>query len=333
MPPVQPSCRVPVAAGAASVSSSIGWLAPALSDERLVLDAWCGAAGPPVIDATPDVTPAASHELVVVSWNVHVGAADVPGLVQRLRAGAFTGGVPVSRFVLLLQEARRADPSVPDAIEPGGRVARAIRTAAGSDRTDIVRVARSLGLALYYAPSMRNGHPLETDEDRGNAILSTEPLSEFTAIELPFERQRRVAVSAIAGGRDVGGRPWRLRVVSAHLDSLASARRLWIAGPRTRGRQARGLLEALRANGRDEPMVIGGDLNTWLGFSDPAYRAVAEVVPDAARRDRRPTFAGLLRLDHLFARLPRGWSVGATRIDDRLGSDHHPLLARIRISS
>jgi endonuclease/exonuclease/phosphatase (EEP) superfamily protein YafD len=73
-------------------------------------------------------------------------------------------------------------------------------------------------------------------------------------------------------------------------------------------------------------------LNTWLGFSDPAYRAVARVIPDAVKHDRRPTF-GLLRLDHLFARLPHAWSVGASRVDDRLGSDHHPLLARIRIAS
>ena len=36
---------------------------------------------------------------------------------------------------------------------------------------------------------MRNG--AATDEDRGNAILFTRPLSRLTAVELPMERQRR----------------------------------------------------------------------------------------------------------------------------------------------
>ena len=48
---------------------------------------------------------------------------------------------------------------------------------------------------------MRNGRPPQTDEDRGNAILSTEPLADLTAIELPFEQQRRVAVAATLRSR------------------------------------------------------------------------------------------------------------------------------------
>ena len=64
----------------------------------------------------------------------------------------------------------------------------------GHERIDIVEAAGRLGLSLVYVPSMRNGS--DTDEDRGNAILSTEPLSDVAAVELPFERQRRVAIDA-----------------------------------------------------------------------------------------------------------------------------------------
>jgi endonuclease/exonuclease/phosphatase family metal-dependent hydrolase len=333
MPVTHAGCRAPLVAGAGIVAP-IGWTAPAGADERFALDNWCDTTGPPVIAAAPLAPPSASSELVIVSWNLHVGAADVAELVRRLRSGALTGGVPATRFVLLLQEAHRGDAVVPRALARGARVPRAILArAVGRGRLDVVRFARSAGLAFYYVPSMRNGSPAETDEDRGNAILSTEPLSEFAAIELPFERQRRVAIAAVVSGQGPQGDTWRLRVVSAHLDSLASARRLWIAGPGARARQARGLLEGLHGADPAEPIVVGGDLNTWLGFSDPAYRAIARAIPDAARGDRRPTFRGLFRLDHLFARLPRGWTVGGGRLDDRLGSDHHPLLARVRITS
>jgi endonuclease/exonuclease/phosphatase family metal-dependent hydrolase len=331
--PSPSGCRAPIAAGV-DPAPAIGWRAPAAADERLALDAWCGTTGPPVIAPAPLIASGPADELVVVSWNLHVGAADVPELVRRLRAGTFTDGIPVTRFVLLLQEAHRAGPRVPRTVGRAPSVPRAIRTAIrGRERQDIVATARTLGLALYYAPSMRNGTAEETDEDRGNAILSTEPLSAFWAVELPFERQRRVAVSAVVSGRDRMRRAWRLRVVSAHLDSMASARRLWVSGPRTRARQTRGLLEVLDAGSRDEPIVLGGDLNTWLGFSDPAYREMARFLPDVARRDSRPTFGGLLRLDHLFARVPSSWTVRAVRVDDRLGSDHHALLARIRLQS
>jgi endonuclease/exonuclease/phosphatase (EEP) superfamily protein YafD len=36
-------------------------------------------------------------------------------------------------------------------------------------------------------------------------------------------------------------------------------------------------------------------------------------------------------LDYLFFRLPDGWTGVSTRVDDRFGSDHHPLLGRIQI--
>jgi endonuclease/exonuclease/phosphatase (EEP) superfamily protein YafD len=55
---------------------------------------------------------------------------------------------------------------------------------------------------------------------------------------------------------------------------------------------------------------------------------MAAALPDIAGADRRPTF-GPMRLDHVFSRLPDGWSVEARRLDDRLGSDHYPILIRL----
>jgi endonuclease/exonuclease/phosphatase family metal-dependent hydrolase len=189
-------------------------------------------------------------------------------------------------------------------------------------------VAASLGLGVYYVPAMRNGAPHETREDRGNAILSTLPLSDLTAIELPFERQRRVAIEATVHGTSTTGEAWTLRVTNVHLDNRAPAKRLWLFATISRVRQARGLLDGMRATGA---AVLGGDLNSWGGFNDTAYRTIAERLPMEVD-DRRATFHGLARLDHLLFRLPDGWTVETARLE-RYGSDHHPLLARIEIAT
>jgi endonuclease/exonuclease/phosphatase family metal-dependent hydrolase len=174
---------------------------------------------------------------------------------------------------------------------------------------------------------MRNGGPLTSDEDRGNAILSTLPLTDLAAIELPFERQRRVAVAATISGATADGSPWRLRLVSAHLDNMSGVRRLWVAGSEFgRLRQTRGLLRALSG---DAPLVLGADMNTLFGFRDAAYAEAALAFPDTRVTDRRATFQGLLRLDHLFFRLPAGWSSGFRRADHDYGSDHYPLIGTI----
>jgi endonuclease/exonuclease/phosphatase family metal-dependent hydrolase len=308
---------------------AVAWLAAADPCRRAHLDAWCEAGGPPVIVPDPAVATSPTDDLVILTWNLHVGAADVAELVHRLRTGALTGR-PATHFVLLVQEARRAGPLVPSIVPAGSRTPHSIRPHAATHVTDIVESARSLGLALYYVPSMRNGSPPDATDDRGNAILSTQPLSGFAAFELPFERQRRVAIAATVSGQTADGAPWTLRVTSVHLETMASARHLWFTATAVRVRQARALLHALHADG---PLVLGGDFNTWFGFSDPAYHAIARELTDAAAGDRRPTFGSLFRLDHLFCRLPAGWSARATRLDRRLGSDHYPLLATLRMTT
>lgn len=315
---VSPACRFEVAPTSGPPNAALDWIAPDRAGDRAALDAWCRRTGPALVNSAPLRASSAAHELVVVSWNLHAGAADLDLFIAALKAGTYTGRQPVSRFVLLLQEAHRGGGDVPEARplltrnETKGRPA---------STADIAVLADRHGLAMLYVPSMRNG---SRHEDRGNAILSTEPLSDLEAIELPFERQRRVAVAATITMPGLAGHSAPLRVASVHLDVAASFRRLWLFGARTA--QVRGLLAALPSRG---PIIVGGDFNTWFGFSDRSYRAMAAALPDVAGRDRRPTF-GPLRLDHVFSRVPEGWIVEAQRLDHRHGSDHYPVLVRFR---
>ena len=79
-----------------------------------------------------------------------------------------------------------------------------------------------------------------------------------------------------------------------------------------------------------DPLVLGADLNSWFGFYDGAYRTAAEAFPETPVTDRRATFHGMLRLDHLFFRLDEGWRAQFARADNSFGSDHYPLLGEIR---
>ncbi len=306
-----------------SGAPGVAWFGPELPGDIADLVRWRRSVGPPVVISAPATASATDH-LVVVSWNVHVGGGDIPRLYADVRR-QFGGDRPV---VFLLQEAYRSGPEVPRSVDPGATFASLIRGLRGDGgREAIESVARSLGLHAYYVPSMRNGNPLTSDEDRGNAILSSVPLTDLSAIELPFERQRRVAVAATVAGTTHDGQPWSLRVVSAHLDNMSGARRLWVAGSELgRTRQARGLLTALRG---ESPMVLGADLNTLFGFRDSAYAEAARAFPDTRVIDRRATFHGWLRLDHLFFRLADGWTAGFRRAETAYGSDHYPLIGTI----
>jgi endonuclease/exonuclease/phosphatase family metal-dependent hydrolase len=260
--------------------------------------------------------------LTLVAWNTHVGAGDIHRIVSDLRAGRLTAGRPVNAFVLLLQEVLRESDRVPASVPDGAKVASSIGRADPS--REIERVSRALGLRLFYVPSMRNGNNPGRRQDRGNAILSTEPLEELTAIELPLERQRRVALAATVALRQSDGRVVRLRLVSVHLTNMVG-HHAWLLSEAGRVRQARALARTID----NQTIVLGGDFNTWFGAWDGAYRELARRTQPPEQVDRRPTFA-LLRLDHFFTRLPDGWHFTVRRADDRYGSDHYPLIGDLR---
>jgi hypothetical protein len=135
--------------------------------------------------------------LAIVSFNVNLGAASAIELVDSLRAGAFTARAPVTDFVLLLQETIREGESVPERVPEGSGTGRGVYPAPRTGpRQDVVRVADSLRLHLFYGSAMRSGkgrNPAGQPEDRGNAMLSTLPLSR-------------------------SGRPWSLQVGNLHFD-------------------------------------------------------------------------------------------------------------------
>ncbi|HET9985698.1 MAG TPA: endonuclease/exonuclease/phosphatase family protein [Longimicrobiales bacterium] len=314
----------------ASDTGAVRWVMPRPAEASP--EGWCVAVGTPVLRNRPGSQGAAVDSLLVVTWNTHVGGGDVARLVGDLRAGRITGA-PVQDFVLLLQEVYRAGGTVP-AVAPAAYSPKRIAPApADGERADIASSAARLGLSLLYVPSMRNGRSEAGDpaEDRGNAILATRPLGAATAIELPHQAQRRVAIAAEIGARTSAGEAWRLRLASVHLDHRSSWSRIGESFGAGRQHQAAALVAAL---GDGPATVLGGDLNTWsderLETAVPYLRAHFPGTPP----ERGPaTFSAgwyARRLDHLFFRLPEGSASEVRRIDDRYGSDHYPLMGWVR---
>jgi endonuclease/exonuclease/phosphatase family metal-dependent hydrolase len=298
---------------------------------------WHGNIGQPVaLDlAPPAATPV--RELSVVSWNIAIGRAYLDELFGRLRSAAFgsLGLDPAQPLILLIQEAFRADPSVPENIVHdrfhGGHVPLGIRR-------DIVDFAAEHNLSLRYAPSMRNGRHRS---DRGNAVLSTVAISGARAFVLPYIRQRRVVVKVELEGLE------NITFVSAHLDTGGKlpgrAMGRFGAG---RAAQSSEMIRRLTDLGGEQSYVVGADLNTALGARDPAFRVFTHAGLTRALGSTlmSHTFHGPVRLllDHVLyhSANDRLRNVEVTRLDEHegdrgrtiFGSDHHPLLARVTLA-
>lgn len=330
-----PVCRSLPSTDRTSVTA-FHWIIAAKPEDGAALDAWCAGVGPPAIAVrrvSAGVEPVDS--LLIVTWNSNVGGGDLIGFVADLRSGGLTGGAPVEHFALLVQEAHRAS-GVPAAEQPGVRYAFRLRhrPPGGAQRLDIVEVAEWLDLHLVYVPSMRNGRPrYDPAEDRGNAILSTVPLDEPGAIELPLERQRRVVAMATARGIGSDGRRWSVRLANVHLDNRSRIERLHMWFGAARLRQARALAASLDDN---HPTVVAGDLNSWsFAGLEGAMGHLRMHFPDVEEdKTRTLTFLGVLprRLDHILARLPEEkHAVMQVTVEDRYGSDHHPVLGWLEL--
>ena len=300
-----------------------------VGDEKR-LGGWRQGVGP-VRVAGAAVGEDAGWPLTVVAWNMAVGGGDLEALVWWLgsRDAKEDGGTTV----LLLQEAYAAGPPIPK-LGPTARWARRIALPDRRMRTEIVSFALGRGMSLCYAPSMRNGGPEEPAEDRGNAILATAPLRGLRVIELPMERQRRVAVAATV---EVGGT--EVELCSVHLDNRPAWARAWRICGQVQRRQAEGLLGEFPASGgrspESAPALLGGDFNTWLrGHRQGASRIARARFPLPRKPDLRPThffeIGGRLRKsDYLMASGPRGWRFECRRLDATFGSDHFPLVGTL----
>jgi endonuclease/exonuclease/phosphatase family metal-dependent hydrolase len=328
--PVATSCRGVVDIDGRAVSADhVRWALLPESDDRERLDRSCGAVGPAVIAAPQvDAAPvrAALDDVAFVTWNVHGNAGDLGALVRAVRAGG-RDRPPPAHIVLLLQEVVRAGDHVPRSIPPGAAVPRAVRTRAGPE-DDVVAAVRALGMHVVYVPAMRNGRAPGPagPEDRGNAIASTLPLSDVTAIELPVARHRRVAIAATIAG-ETGGGTWRARVVSAHLDTVGRWSSLFLFSSYLRSRQAARLIDVV---GDADLVVMGADANSWSeGPAEPAIDRLRRALPDTPPPRWQPTFQGIWRLDYLFFRLPDRWRAVSRRLDSTFGSDHHAVIGGV----
>jgi endonuclease/exonuclease/phosphatase family metal-dependent hydrolase len=326
-PRVKPSATA-ICRSAPPGAPTLGWSIPPGAADRQRLDAWCAGVGPPLFQSTQSTSAGAQRRLAsdvaFVSWNVHVGAGDVERLVTDLREGRL-GPPPVEEFVLMLQEAVRFE-NVPASLVPGARTARWI----GVEKTqafDIGEVARRLHVSFFYVPSMRNGGASRDDRaasDRGNAILSTLPLADPLAIELPGRRQRRVSVRAVVP-LNLNGLEVRLAIGSTHFNVLGSARTMWIFGAASaRAQQAEEVIRSLGTG----PAIVGGDVNSWEGRDERAVRALLEAFPETPAQPET-TFRNGLVLDWMFFRLPHGSSGRVIRARERYGADHYPIIGWI----
>ncbi|MDQ3138052.1 MAG: hypothetical protein M3Q93_10770, partial [Gemmatimonadota bacterium] len=293
------------------------------------LEAWRANVGDSVALDLADPPHEAVTGVALLSWNCWIGRGRLDEVIHRVRELA---GLPV---VALVQEAYRADPSV-----PSRAAGLAARRAAGAfpprprARADIVETAHALGLNLRYVPSMRNG---AGRSDRGNAILSDLPLAGARAFELPMVLQRRVPIAAtlpLAHGP--------LHVVCAHLDPRGSPGHAWL-GVAGRASQTDHLLRQLPG----DLTVLGADLNLGRGRRERSWRLLHDAgfapgVPPVIPAWRH-TFHALPRLvlDYILVRDRAGHLASAVveRLDEHptdrgptvFGSDHHPLLARLEV--
>ncbi len=296
---------------------------------------WCATVGPPVLRLAPDGDFAdwtAILDLHVLSWNMHVGAGDLYALLEDevgldCRVGGRPAPPPATPFVVLVQEAWRHSEAMPGAVDRSVVPWTVDPDRSASGGHDVVSIAERCGLALVYVPSARNGPDTgeRPKEDKGNAILSSLPLSAPIALDLPFEAGRKVAVAASV--RAPGGE--RLRVVSVHLDVASTLVRTLTSGNQTRARQAAGLIDGLRKAERDGPLnaitVVGGDFNTWVA-NESALKRMREAFPHSPEWDGLPTWRPFsFPVDHMFFRRGPFENVTVTqyrRLDRHYGSDH-----------
>jgi endonuclease/exonuclease/phosphatase family metal-dependent hydrolase len=302
--PLLPACRTVVPTGGPPVR----WVSPRSARDRGHLRSWCDAVGPIVIHDAGTETGGATRALAIVSWNMAVGDGDLKEVLAEAR-----GGQQDIDVVLLIQEAYRAG-TVPDECPAGSGMTKALGLPRRPHSQDIVQLAAKLRLHAVYAPSMRNGVDCRAEprEDRGNAILSTRPLSKIAVIELPFWQERRVAIAAVVrvGDHDLG-------LISTHFDTVLGH---W--------NQGRGLSKTIELLGWKERFVIAGDFNSLVGTSDIGILELRSHFTEL-NCGRGRTHKSGTRLDHMFigkSDQPFTCRTG----EDPQGSDHHPLFAVLR---
>ena len=231
----------------------LSWLGPSDPHERESTAVRCQTVGSPLARPAPGApfpAPEPNDSLAVFSWNIDVGAGDLLSFLEEEvdLSSRGTGSTPSARlpnFVVLVQEAFREVADLPPANDPHLTPRKRRHDPRPGGDPDIAAVADSCGLAFLYGPSGRNGvdEPGEKLFHKGNAILSSLPLSDFLAVVHPFETERKVAVGATVSLPRSGS----LRLMNVHLEVTSSFYRTLLTGNQTRLRKVDGLIEALSA--------------------------------------------------------------------------------------
>ncbi len=185
-------------------------------------------------------------------------------------------------------------------------------------RTRGVNQAAELGRRLGMHAAF--GAFMDFDGGRyGLALLSRYPLRSTTSLRLPDGNEPRVALVAeveLPGGEAV-------HVVNVHFD--------WVGDDGFRFAQASKVAEFL---GRiDGPYVLLGDFNDGPTSRTLAlFRAAA--IEAAKKPEARFTFPAnepAKEIDYIFIAPADRWSAsGATVVDERLASDHRPVLTTLK---
>lgn len=175
-------------------------------------------------------------------------------------------------------------------------------------------LARRLGMERAFAATLTRDGGLY-----GVALLSKRPIRSLKRIELPgaMGLEPRVVLDAVI---DDGGRP--LHVLVTHADVL----------PWAGARHATAIAEALKAR-LGEGVILLGDFNLT-----PESRELRGLIKSGLRDtvaafDQRPTgppWPSRSRIDYVFMDEPMASRVEAAAVVDTDGSDHLPVVVRLR---
>ena len=242
-----------------------------------LLARWRSAVGPPVIQGGENQSDPPADELTVVTWNTAVGAGDLSPVRRRaaaisaLRAAA-SGGLPRWRRTSRAP-CRRA---------PCLRAAawRRVRATAATNRSNRSPVRSACRCSTFRRCGMgvRNRKRTAGMQSSRACLCAISPP---TSCRSSGSGGSRSPPRSTAPPRRHPLAPSPRQCASRqHLQPAAPAG--WLGYGRTR--QARSLVASLDTG---EPLILGGDFNTWSGFSDQAYLTLAHRFPGRSP-DRSP---------------------------------------------
>ena len=196
----------------------------------------------------------------------------------------------------------------------------------GTDRTNHVAQAEELakltGMHFVYGPAMdyQGGK-------YGDAVLSRYPIQSWRFVMLPWQQgsQREPRVAVVTTCTLPGKK--KLIFVSTHLDHTHE--------PSDRYLQAKALNDALEDRaGRTPAAVLAGDFNCNSG-SPPMQELMShwKLVSDADPTLTCPADTPKEKIDHILVRPADRWKVIETKvIDERVASDHRPVMAKLEVT-